>query len=67
MRSGTENVPGIAGMAKAVEQILLKLKRIVESRYCFSTPIAFNVADIAGLFDEQALPAETYIPLSSNA
>ncbi len=45
----------------------LKLKRIVESRYCFSTPIAFNVADIAGLFDEQALPAETYIPLSSNA
>ena len=36
-----------------------KLKRIVRSNKSFSSPIDFNVSLIAGLFDEQAEPADT--------
>ena len=44
-----------------------RLKRMVESKRLFFTPIAFSVPESAGLLDEQAEPDDTYIPLSSSA
>ena len=46
---------------------LQKLNLMVEPNKSLSTFIAFNVSLTAGLLDEQALPADTYIPLSSRA
>lgn len=49
MRSGTENVPGIAGMAKAVEQIYIDLDEKVNTLYQLRERFIQGVRKIEGI------------------
>ena len=46
MRSGTENVPGIAGMAKAIEIIYSGLDKDVERLYCMKEAFVRSIQEL---------------------
>ena len=46
MRSGTENVPGVAGLAKAIEMIYADLDENVEQLYCLKEHFIAGVVQI---------------------
>ena len=46
MRSGTENVPGIAGMAKAIEIIYSRLDEDVERLYCLKEAFVRGIQEL---------------------
>lgn len=48
LRSGTDNVPGIAGMAKAVEMIYANLSEETERLYCLKKAFVEGVEKIEG-------------------
>lgn len=48
LRSGTDNVPGIAGMAKAVEMIYANLSEETERLYCLKEAFVEGVEKIEG-------------------
>lgn len=48
LRSGTDNVPGIAGMAKAVEMIYANLSEETERLYCLKEAFVEGVKKIEG-------------------
>jgi cysteine desulfurase len=61
IRSGTENVPGIAGMAKAVELIYKDLDREVEKLYALKKAFVEGLQKLDGIVvnsfeDEQGAP-----------
>ena len=49
LRSGTDNVPGVAGMAKAIELIYANLEDEVEKLYCIKEAFVEGVHKIEGI------------------